>query len=512
VLEGEAGAGKTTVWRAGVVAARESGARVLEARPVGEEMRLSFAALGDLLHDVLPGADEALPEPQRRALRAALALEEPAEVRPLPLGVAVAGTLAALAAEDPVVVAIDDLQWLDAASAGVLGFALRRLEQEPVRLLGVRRLEASGGRGVLRLEHETTMPVGPLSLGAVQRLLANALDLRLPRSTLVRLYDASGGNPFFALELARALVRRGGRFEAGGGVPVPPSLSGLLRERLDGVPEETRQVLLAAALLAQPTVDLLVAAVGEGAWMELRPAVTAGIVELDGERLVFSHPLLAAVLVEGLEPTMRRALHARLAALLPEGEERARHLAAAAGGPDAAAAGALEQAGMVAHQRGAVDVAAELLERAATLAVEDDEGARLTIAAAGAYTVAEDAAYADQLLHRLLPELPPGRRRGEALLGLIQAEVETAALPALAKDALAEVGEDPQLRAAILLSLAEWEEITAGIGAARTRARAGLQLAEQADDQALLLRALAYVGHLETLGRGDLWQELLERA
>jgi DNA-binding CsgD family transcriptional regulator len=509
VLEGEAGAGKTTLWRAGVAAARESGVEVLVARPAREEQRLGLTGLADLLADVVPGADGELPEPQRHALRGALALEEPAGMEPRVLGMAVRGVLETLAARAPVVVAIDDLQWIDAASAAALAFALRRLERSSLRLFAARRVEETS---VLRLEHETVLALPPLSIGAVQRLLASELDLTLPRRTLRRLYEASGGNPLFALELARALIRRGRRFAPLEHVPVPASLGGLLRERLAALPEETREVLAPAALLVLPTVELLAAVVPAEVWPALRPALAAGIVELEGDRLSFTHPLLAATVAESIDPQRRKMLHGRLAPLLPEGEERARHLADAARGPDADAAAALERAAAVARGRGAVDVASELLERAARLAADADEHARLMIAAARAYTAAEDAAHADALLLELLPTLGRGVRRAEALLERIHADVDRSAVPSLAEQALAEAGEDDRLRTQILLALADWEEVTLGLCAAEARAREALDAAEGTHDDALLLPALAYLGHLKTLGVGDEWRSLLERS
>ena len=129
VLAGEAGIGKTTVWRAGVQLAEERGFRVLEARPAESEAVLSFVALGDLLGDVVDETLPQLPRLQRRALEAALLVGEEAEAAPdrRAVSAAVLGALNALAAGGPLLVAVDDIQWLDAPSASALEFAVRRI-------------------------------------------------------------------------------------------------------------------------------------------------------------------------------------------------------------------------------------------------------------------------------------------------------------------------------------------------------------------------------------------------
>ena len=143
-LEGEAGIGKSTLWREAVDLARARGLRVLTARPVESERTLAHAGLGDLFDDVLDDVLPGLPPPRRRALEVALLLEEAGSrpVDPLALGVAVRSALELLAAGDGLVVAVDDLQWLDSSSAAALGFALRRLRDRRAR-----RLDAAARRG-----------------------------------------------------------------------------------------------------------------------------------------------------------------------------------------------------------------------------------------------------------------------------------------------------------------------------------------------------------------------------
>jgi len=217
VLEGEPGVGKTTVWRAGVEAAKELSMRVLEASPAEAEARMSFTALDDLLDGVVAEALPALPPPQRHALEVALLLTEtetPTDDRAV--AAAFLNALRVLSAPAPVLVAIDDIQWLDVSSARVLGYALRRLRDERVGvLLALRTDEASAPPAELAkaLGSYTTssLPLGPLTLGALHRLLRDRLELVLARPALRRVHEISGGNPFYALEIARALQRDGGQ-------------------------------------------------------------------------------------------------------------------------------------------------------------------------------------------------------------------------------------------------------------------------------------------------------------
>ena len=203
VLDGEPGIGKTTLWEAGIAAARERGIAVRVARAGEAEAQLSFAALIDLAG----GLDlAALPAPQRAALEIALLRRDPEGAPPQPHAIGL-GLRNALAAAGPTLVAIDDLQWLDAPSAEALAFAARRLQDEPVGFLLARRpgeptvLERALERGALERVH-----VGPLGVRATRRLLAERLGLELAPAVLRRIVDATLGNPLFALEIGRLLA------------------------------------------------------------------------------------------------------------------------------------------------------------------------------------------------------------------------------------------------------------------------------------------------------------------
>ena len=270
LLSGEAGIGKTVLWETGVEDARSRLGTVLTCRGVEAEASLSFTGLSELLGDVLGEVGPSLAPPRRRALEVALLLVEPGETAPDPhaIGLAVLDVLRALSEQAPVLVALDDVQWLDPASAGALQIAFRRLRDEPIVLLATLRL---GPDLASPVELERSFPnerlerltVGPLTLAAVRHLLEERLGLELTRPELARVQEATAGNPFFALELGRELVRTNTRPAPGQPLRVPESLSELLGGRLARLPGETLDVLLLVAALARPTVEVVAATYGE---------------------------------------------------------------------------------------------------------------------------------------------------------------------------------------------------------------------------------------------------------
>jgi DNA-binding CsgD family transcriptional regulator len=418
VIAGEAGVGKTTLWRAGVDAARECGYLVLEARPVEAEAKLAFAGLGDLLDPELEQLLDALPAPQADALRVALLLERPRGLPPdeRTVAVAVLKALRTLAASRPVLVAIDDLQWLDAPSAAVLDFAWRRMRDQSAGLLIARRAgePAPSARGE---DEGGGIVVGPLSLGALHRLLRERLDVVFPRPVLRRVHTASGGNPFFALEIARSLRERAvplGPVEA---LPIPEKLHELPGVRLARLPARCRKALCAAAALSQPTAAILEAVLGEDSVFVLKPAIEAHVVECENDIVRFTHPLLASAAYSAASTGERLGLHRRLAEVVHEPEERARHLALATEVPDELVAAELEHAAEHARAHGASAAAGELCEEARRLTPPDaliDLGRR-TVAAAGYRFDAGDTAEARILLEGILESGADGSRQAEAL-------------------------------------------------------------------------------------------------
>ncbi|HEU0248095.1 MAG TPA: AAA family ATPase [Gaiellaceae bacterium] len=427
VLEGEAGMGKTTLWSAGIQESELRGVRVLRALPAESESALSFAGVGDLLDSVLDEALAPLPAGQRRALSRALVLDDDEGPTPDPhaVGVALLNALRALADARPLLVSVDDVQWLDIASSGALAYAGRRLREERVGVLLSRR---SGLESPLLDELRRSrladrfidVEVGPLDRGALHRVVQGHLGIVLPRPLLAEVHQASGGNPFYALEIVHMLKRTDVSVEAGQPLPVPESLHELVHGRVLALTPESRDFLLAAAAHAHPTISITEEASGVGRGVGLTPALNARIVELDGDRIRFTHPLLAAGAYETADPLRRAETHARLAELLEDPEARAWQLAASVARPDEEVAAALEEAAQHARARGAPRPAALLLDRARELTPDDraDDALRRAVDAANLHFESGDSRRAESQLEDVIRRLPPGRKRALALVRL----------------------------------------------------------------------------------------------
>jgi DNA-binding NarL/FixJ family response regulator len=344
------------------------------------------------------------------------------------------------------VCAIDDVQWLDASSAAVVEFALRRLDDTPVRaVFSVRATElARAPLPALQRDRQVEqLELGPLSVAALHRVLTQELGSTFPRPTLVRIAQAAGGNPLYAIEIARELNRRG---EDGmsSRVPVPQDLDALVRARVRALPVEGRDALLRAATLARPdtgTIDPV----------ELAPAEEAGLVRVERDgRIEFVHPLFASAVYSAAPAARLREAHRAVADLARDPEERARHLALAAPGPDAAVAQELQAAARHARMRGSPDSAAELTGLALRL-LPANAPARLELQLelAEQLHLASDFPGARALLEELRTTLEPGDLRARALLTLVEIDYwgsgESAAT-ALAEEALADA-RDPVLKA-----------------------------------------------------------------
>ena len=483
-LEGDPGIGKTTLWRAGIELARERGLRVLVAEPAAAERSLTYAGLADLIEPVATEVGPSLPEPQRRALERVLLVavaEEPLDTRLV--GVAIRSALATLG---PTVVAIDDVQWLDTASAAALAFALRR--SPLTRALLAARL---GHESPLRIETQA-LRVGPLSVGALHHLLVERLGIALRRPPLLRLHAISGGNPFYALELARANPE-------GREMALPESLDHLVAARLRALPPRTRRSLAALALGDEPS--------------HLAPAVTAGIVEEAAGSFRFAHPLFAEAATELLPETERRRLHAAIAARTGDPEQRARHLADAAAGPDDKVAGSLAEAAAATAKRGAFAAAAELWELAAKLTPAGHEDQpRFAVEAGIAHVIAGNPDAAGALLEPNVELLPAGplRQRGLIHLALALDRKDARAVRAVLEQALAEARE-PRVRYEVVLHLARFLDRADEPERADVIVEDHLHLAEVQEDPAILEDALLLAAARRFSADRPAW-DLLARA
>jgi DNA-binding CsgD family transcriptional regulator len=521
LLQGEAGIGKTTLWREGVRAAKQRGFRVLSSRPSPSETRLTFTGIADLLG---PHVDEilpTLPAPQRRALERALLLAEAEGPPPDPRTIAVAllSSLRKLAQKGPLLVAVDDVQWLDEASAAALAFALRRLEDGRVGFVLAQRVDGSGrlplGLEMHPEERLLRSEIGPLSLGALQRLLSTRSGAPLSRPVMRRLHDLVGGNPFFALEVARTLQRRGGRVEPGEALPVPASIEELLGERIGVLPEETVQALVCAAAMADPTVEIMTAALDDGdATSRLEPAIAAQVIDVDRGRIHFTHPLLASATYNRASPVRRCDVHRRLAVVAPTLEERARHLALATELPDEDVAVVLDEAARSAAARGAPAAAAEFSELAAlrTPVNHVNESRLRRIAAAEYHFTAAAVPRAHTLLTELAGELPRGPIRARVWLRLLLLQQDWNRAGDLAEQALEEAQGDPALVAAAEYWRSFVWLLRGEIGRAQKGAMAAVKAAERAGEPLLLVQSMAFALLSAAFAGKPVRDEFVERA
>lgn len=505
VIEGEVGAGKTALWRAAVEAARQRNHHVLISRATEAEALLAFAALGDLLRGVLDTRLPELPPPQATALRVAMLLQEPEGPLPEPLAVSVAtlGLLRALAAERPVLIALDDYAWLDAASTNVLTFVLRRLESERVGVVGTVRRDGERDTPPGLLDEATTgraprrLVAGPLARDAIDALLASEIQSAIAPPLVNEITSSSGGNPLFALEIGRGIERGEIVHQPGLPLTVPATLRDLVMHRVSRLEPLVREALFVAAAVPDPTVKLLQAILPDNGPAEaLQPAVEAGVIQLRGGQITFRHPLFASTVYHALAPERRRVLHGRLAAEVHGAQERARQLSLAAEGPDEVVATALDEAATAASRRGAPSVAADLAEQASTLTpLRTPEARERRQSAAAAYHLAAgDLPRARALLEGLASRLPPGTARADALRRLATVRYRQSS-PAVAAEllskALDEAGSEASLRACIERDLA-WAVIACGdVRDSRTHTRAALDLVDERESPELRGQVLA---------------------
>ena len=477
-IVGEPGIGKSTLWAECVARAHSRDASVLEACPAESEAKLSFAGLADLLASVPAAVLDGIPAVQRQALEVALLRAQAARPpdRRL-LGTALLSVVRVLAAERDVVLAIDDFQWLDPPSAAAVEFALRRLLGEPVRAFVAVRAGEAGRARLNGLEHDgrlIRLELGPLSVASLHRILSTHLGHAFPRPTLVRIGQASGGNPLYALEIGRLL----GRDENAARIPVPESLQSLVTSRAQALPRRTQDVLLRIAALARPDLSLVDA-------RALAPAEEAGLVRVRAdERIEFVHPLYASAVYSSAALDRRRATHRALADAVRDPEERARHLALGCDRPDERVAQEVEAAARGARLRGAPDSAAELTRLAIRLLPEESaSAAALRLDLAEHLYLASDFQGAANIVEQLRSDLEPGDLRARALLVLGEIDYwrkgESAAT-ALAEEALRNACE-PLLQARCQAAIAMYAG-TVELPKAAAAARAALALLDGLPD------------------------------
>ena len=380
LVRGEAGIGKTTLLAEARRIAEHRGLQVLACSGVRTEANLPFAGLHQLLRPVLsflPG----LPAGQEDLLRAALGLDDSLLADLYRVALATLELLAGVAAKAPVLVVADDAHWLDRPSADVLAFVGRRVSAEPIAIMMAARVGTGDPFDSAGLP---SLAVGALDWGSAQALLTRVAP-DLTGEARKRLLDDAEGNPLALVELPAA-VRSAGPVP--GRLPVGDLLRRSFTARVAELPDPARLLLSAVAADAGCSLAELSEAASAAAGRpvteaDIQPAIDARLVRLDGDRVVFSHPLIAASIYQSLTVGDRQRLHRALAQVIPPGNDRrVWHLAASVHGPDDTVASELEALADRAARRGAVTVSIAALDRAAALLTDKARQADLMLRAA----------------------------------------------------------------------------------------------------------------------------------
>ena len=409
LVRGEAGIGKTALLDYAVEGARDL--TVVRALGVESEAELQFSGLLDCAAAARQLTE--IPQPQADALRGALGLGSADAVDRFTIGAATLNLLAAAAESRPLLVVVDDAQWLDGATSVALLFAAKRLVADAVVLLFAARADEESGD--FRLPGIELLDLAPLTAADAARLLAHDHGDAPAPDVTERLWEATGGNPLALIEARRLLsaAQLAGQEPLPEPVPAGPALERAFAGRAELPPPDSQRALLVAAVsLAHETdVETIAAALAlMGIRAEaLESAEDAGLVAIDEGRLTFRHPLVRSAVFHGAAPSERRAAHRSLADAMrerSEPEHRAWHLAGAALGHDEEAAAALELAAQQAGERSGYGAAATALARAADLTSNEDARLRRLHAAADAALRAGRPGDATNLLAEPSPRAP----------------------------------------------------------------------------------------------------------
>jgi DNA-binding CsgD family transcriptional regulator len=399
LILGEAGMGKTALLAGAARDARLSGMRVLAAAGRESEQDLAFAGLHQLLYPVLHRV-AGLPARQAEALRGAFAIsEDPVPPDALLTGIAVLTLLSGLSDDGPLLVAVDDVQWLDGASLDALAFAARRLESEQLVLL----LAARGNEPPAGLDRDFPGPalLAPLSLPDAARLLD--AQPRPPRGRArEQVLAQAAGNPLALIELSKVIAAdpAAGRRWAAEPLPLTGRLTAVMAAQYAALPAPSRAALLLVSAAESP--ELAVPVPGLTAAV-LAPAEAEGLIRMDGPGPRFTHPLVRAAVYHAAPFTERAAAHLMIAAALGDQPDRyAWHLAAAAVEPDEHVAFLLQDSAARAQRRGGTAAAAHAMERAAELSPDEDDRARRLLAAADLALPAGQADWVRELAGKVL--------------------------------------------------------------------------------------------------------------
>jgi AAA ATPase domain len=377
LIRGDAGIGKSALVERAVLLAEAAGMHILRATGVRTEANLPFAGLHQLLRPILGGL-ETLPKPQYTALAVAFGLVEGTAEDPFLIALATLTLLADSAANMPILIVADDVQWLDRPSADAVAFVARRLGSDPlVMVVELREGEDSpfDAAGV----DELVLP--PLS-DRDARDMVSSLAPGLAPAVRERILREAAGDPLALAELSATIRDDPG---AGDGLPdvlpLPARLEREFAARAAGLSDDTQWLLLVAALDDRDGVAEILAAAGVPS-SAITPALDARLIAVEGPSLRFRHPLIRSAIQQRATPEDQRAAHGALAGVLGDFDRAAWHRAAAAVAPDEPAAALLDAAAGRAIRRGALTIAIAALLRAAALSADGrGRGTRLLRAA-----------------------------------------------------------------------------------------------------------------------------------
>lgn len=378
---GEPGIGKTALLDAAAASATDF--RLLAVRGIESEASIPFASLLELTRPIL-GALGRIPAPQAVALESALALRPAQPAERFAVGAATLSLLAASAEDRPLLVVVDDAQWLDASSAEALRFAIRRLLADPIAVL----LAARAGEP--SFVDDSHLPVCALEGLGTEDAVSLLAGMRLGPDLAASAVRIAAGNPLALIELGRGVDLVGLAAGSGAVVPAPAAISRVFLRRIDGLDPDARRALVLAAAHDEGDASTLERAAAH-LGVELAAfarAEAAGVILAREGRIEFRHPLARSAVYGAAPALVRREAHRALAAVLSDRDvdRRAWHLASAATGTDPSASAALRQAADRAQRRSAYAVAAAAYERAARLAPgKRDRGALMWDAAGSAW-------------------------------------------------------------------------------------------------------------------------------
>jgi DNA-binding NarL/FixJ family response regulator len=517
LIDGEAGIGKSTLWVSALERAAEVGFHTVSASASKAETEMEYGTVADLLGEIDREVLVGMPEAQLSAIDH-VTLRDTTDISTPELPVVAAALMSViqkLSRNAPVLIGIDDVQWLDHCSRAVIADVARRLRQ-PAALVLTERPELGHASAMSWLEPGlpnaiSRIRVGPMSMAELHELLSARLRRSFPRPTMRRIAKVSAGNPFYALELAR-FIDDG---LTGAEPDLPRTLAELVRIRMEDLSQDTRQVLLAAACVTDPTVGALARATGspiERTMELLDAAVRQGVVAIDGDRVRYCHPLLARGVYTTTAPAQRRAMHRTLADVVTQPELKVRHMALAASAPDPELLHALDEVADVARARGAAADAAELLDLAIKLG--GDTPSRRTRSAEN-HLRAGDSMRARDLLATAIEQLPPGPQRALALNLLAGAWVFDSSVGEatdLLKRAVADAEGSPLILLQALLALAFTQSIAGDYDEALRVSKHAIMKAEELGVPALISQALANYVTINALDGNGVDTSALDRA